>query len=129
MFFLFVQGTLPRKLRRHVRLVFRRPDPDDDDDDPASASASALDRRRRRRRNRRRGCDFPVPFSASTGPGRSPGGRKFALFVRRVDAARLVAVATPEPWDSKDTRRAARKILCPGCGEEQFETRVCFDIF
>ena len=87
-----LKGKVPQRLRRHVRLVFRQGGDD-----------------RRDRRSRRRRCEQPVRFNVRS-------GRKYLMFLERLGAARYAAVAKPAAW-SKQTKRAAKRVLCKGCGQ------------
>ena len=89
-----LKGKVPQRLRRHVRLVFRQGGDGGD---------------RRARRSRRRRCEQPVRFDVRS-------GRKYLIFLERLGAARYAAVARPAAW-SKQTKRAAKRVLCKGCGQ------------
>ena len=85
-----MKGKVPKRLRRHVRLVFRQEEDDRD------------------RSRRRPPCEHPVRFGVRS-------GRKYLMFLERLGPARYAAVERPAPW-SKHARRVAKKILCEGCG-------------
>lgn len=86
-----MKGKVPKRLRRHVRLVFRQEEDDRDRD----------------RSRRRPPCEHPVRFGVRS-------GRKYLMFLKRLGPARYAAVERPAPW-SKHARRVAKKILCEGC--------------
>ena len=82
-----MKGKVPKRLRRHVRLVFRQED---------------------ERHRPRPPCEHPVRFGVRS-------GRKYLMFLKRLGPARYAAVERPATW-SKHARRVAKKILCEGCG-------------
>ena len=84
-----LKGKLPRKLRRHIRLLFH------------SQLQPHLDMRPR--------CRFPVTFQVRS-------SKKYLVFIRRLAPARFVAVAKPEIV-TKDVKRATKRTLCVGCGK------------
>lgn len=89
-----LKGKLPRKLRRHVRLMYQQENEDE--------KVNPL-------------CEFPVKFDVKA-------NRKYLIFIKRLGPARYVAIAKPEVW-TKDVRRIAKKTLCEGCGKpEKTET-------
>ena len=49
----------------------------------------------------------PVTFEVKT-------GQKYAIYVKKVEMGRYVAVATPDTYTRK-VRKAARKLLCQNC--------------
>lgn len=81
-----LKGKLPRKLRRHVRLMYQQENEDE--------KVNPL-------------CEFPVKFDVKA-------NRKYLIFIKRLGPARYVAIAKPEVW-TKDVRRIAKKTLCEGC--------------
>eukprot|EP00094_Tigriopus_californicus_P006743 TCALIF_06494-PA protein Name:"Protein of unknown function" AED:0.14 eAED:0.14 QI:250/0.66/1/1/1/1/4/54/290 len=83
-----LKGKLPRKLRRHVKLMYQQEDEDE--------KVNPL-------------CEFPIKFDVKA-------NRKYLIFIKRLGPARYVAIAKPEIW-TKDVRRIAKKTLCEGCGE------------
>ncbi|TRY81042.1 hypothetical protein TCAL_06494 [Tigriopus californicus] len=81
-----LKGKLPRKLRRHVKLMYQQEDEDE--------KVNPL-------------CEFPIKFDVKA-------NRKYLIFIKRLGPARYVAIAKPEIW-TKDVRRIAKKTLCEGC--------------
>ena len=53
----------------------------------------------------------PVTFEVKT-------GQKYAIYVKKVEMGRYVAVATPDTYTRK-VRKAARKLLCQNCRKQQ----------
>ena len=91
-----MKGKVPKRLRSHVRLVFRQ------DDD----------------RDRWRSRPPPPPSPCGEQPvrfGVRPG-RKYLMFLKRLGPARYAAVERPIAW-SKQARRVAKRVLCEGCGK------------
>lgn len=96
-----LKGKVHKKLRRHVRLVFRVENNGGGGDNEDS----------------RRKCNYPVSFGVRS-------GRKYLLFLKRLGhQARYAAVARPVAW-SKQTKRIEKRMLCDGCGNNNIFRKI-----
>ena len=61
----------------------------------------------------------PVTFEVKT-------GQKYAIYVKKVEMGRYVAVATPDTYTRK-VRKAARKLLCQNCRKSHLKPHSMLD--
>ena len=99
-----LKGSVPKRMHRHMRLLFHT-------DSPKHHSAAARLHRHRIKAGTSSGNSVspcrPVTFEVKT-------GQKYAIYVKKVEMGRYVAVATPDTYTRK-VRKAARKLLCQNC--------------
>ena len=99
-----LKGSVPKRMHRHMRLLFHT-------DSPKHHSTAARLHRHRIKAGTSSGNSVspcrPVTFEVKT-------GQKYAIYVKKVEMGRYVAVATPDTYTRK-VRKAARKLLCQNC--------------
>eukprot|EP00093_Oithona_nana_P013376 13376.XXX_446359_449275_1 [CDS] Oithona nana genome sequencing. len=89
-----LKGSVPKRMHRHMRLLFHTDSPKHHTGTSSGNSVSPC---------------RPVTFEVKT-------GQKYAIYVKKVEMGRYVAVATPDTYTRK-VRKAARKLLCQNCRE------------
>jgi hypothetical protein len=89
-----LKGSVPKRLHRHMRLLFH------------TSSTKMSDHQRASQSQSNRHC-LPVNFDVRT-------GRKYVIYVKKVSSGRYVAIAQPDQYTRK-VRKAARKLLCQNC--------------
>jgi len=87
-----LKGSVPKRLHRHMRLLFHTSYPSD---------------KHQQHHQRSRHPCLPVSFDVKM-------GRKYVIYVKKIGVGRYAAIAQPDVFNKK-TRRAARKLLCPNC--------------
>ena len=92
-----LKGSVPKRMHRHMRLLFHTDSPKHQRHRRIKAGSSG---------NSVSPCR-PVTFEVKT-------GQKYAIYVKKVEMGRYVAVATPDTYTRK-VRKAARKLLCQNC--------------